>query len=72
MRQLVSSEKGFINRKEIEKQYIQEDPINTSIIADTDPIPESNIKNYLIDTSKLNLNDNNRLRNVFRKQKNYI
>jgi len=67
--QLVSSEKGFINRKETEKQYVQEDPINTSIIADINPIPESNIKNYLIDTSKLNLNDNNRLRNVFRKQK---
>jgi len=67
--QLASSEKGFINRKETEKQYIQEDPINTSIVADTDPIPESNIRNYLIDTSKLSLNDNNRLRNVFRKQK---
>jgi len=67
--QLVNSEKGFINRKETEKRYIQEDPINTSIIADTDPIPESNIRNYLIDTSKLTLNDNNRLRNVFRKQK---
>jgi len=67
--QLVNSEKGFINRKETEKQYIQEDPINTSIIADTDPIPESNIRNYLIDTSKLNISDNNRLRNVFRKQK---
>jgi len=67
--QLVNSEKGFINRKETEKQYIQVDPITTSIVADTDPIPESNIRNFLIDTSKLNINDNNRLRHIFRKQK---
>lgn len=67
--QLANSEKGFIDRKETEKQYIQADPINTYIVADTDPIPESNINNFLIDPTKLNINDNSRLRHIFRKKK---
>jgi phospholipid/cholesterol/gamma-HCH transport system substrate-binding protein len=67
--QLVNSEKGFIDRKETEKQYIQTDPVTNYVVADTDPIPESNIANFLIDTAKLDINDNSRLRNVFRKKK---